>query len=49
VLYLAQPCAGLDPELLDQLPAREPLRLRLRELEIISARPFILGARVVTG
>jgi hypothetical protein len=31
-----------EPEL------REPLRVRLRELEIISARPFIPGARVVT-
>ena len=28
---------------------REPLRLRLRELEIISSRPFVPGARVETG
>lgn len=27
---------------------REPLRLRLRELEIISSRPFVPGARVET-
>jgi hypothetical protein len=27
---------------------REPVRLRLLELEIISARPFVPGARVVT-
>jgi hypothetical protein len=33
----------------DAADLREPLRLRLRELEIISARPFIPGARIVTG
>jgi hypothetical protein len=31
----------------DATDLREPLRLRMRELEIISARPFVPGARVV--
>jgi len=38
--------ARVISQLADARELREPLRLRLRELEIISARPFVPGARV---